>query len=132
MSSGKRRTSRARSPTSEDRHDGNGSARTPASRHARRFLFCDTNAWTTLQWSLRSYGTADARLHELVDRTVADYTWFLCANDFGWIQDGTREMVGAASGEFQEQQIRDLERRGIPYVTVSGPVEERVEQVMAR
>jgi len=100
-----------------------------ASRHARRFLFCDTNAWTTLHWSLRSYGTADGRLHELVDRTVADYTWFLCANDFGWIQDGTREMAGAASGEFQEQQARDLERRGIPYVTVTGPVEQRIEQI---
>ena len=23
-----------------------------AARHAREFLFCDTNAWTTLQWSL--------------------------------------------------------------------------------
>ena len=22
-------------------------------RHARRFLFCDTNAWSTLHWSLR-------------------------------------------------------------------------------
>jgi HTH-type transcriptional regulator, transcriptional repressor of NAD biosynthesis genes len=102
-----------------------------ACRHARRYLFCDTNAWTTLHWSLRSYGTADARLQELVDRTQDDYTWFLCANDFGWIQDGTREMAGAESGKFQEQQIRDLERRGIPYVTVTGPVEQRVEQVRA-
>ena len=103
----------------------------PRRRHARRYLFCDTNAWTTLHWSLRSYGTADARLHELVDRTQDDYTWFLCANDFGWIQDGTREMAGAESGKFQEQQIRDLERRGIPYVTLTGPVEQRVEQVKA-
>ena len=65
-----------------------------AARHARRYLFCDTNAWTTLHWSLRSYGTADARLHELVDRTVDDYTWFVCDNDFPWVQDGTREMAG--------------------------------------
>ena len=40
-------------------------------------------------------------------------------------------MAGAESGKFQEQQIRDLERRGIPYVTVTGPVEQRVEQVKA-
>lgn len=100
-----------------------------AARHSRRFLFCDTNAWTTLQWSLRSYGTADARLHELVDRTVDDYIWFLCDNDFGWVQDGTREMAGAASGRFQQQHIDDLERRGIPYTTLSGSVEERVAQV---
>jgi NadR type nicotinamide-nucleotide adenylyltransferase len=100
-----------------------------AARHSRRFLFCDTNAWTTLQWSLRSYGTADARLHELVDRTVGDYIWFLCDNDFGWVQDGTREMAGPASGRFQQQHIDDLERRGIHYATVSGSVEERVRQV---
>ena len=100
-----------------------------AARHARQFLFCDTNAWTTLQWALRAYGSADARLRDLVDRTMSDYTWFLCANDFGWIQDGTREMDGAASHEFQEQHVHDLARRGIPYVTVSGPLEERVQQV---
>ncbi len=100
-----------------------------AARHSRRYLFCDTNAWTTLHWSLRSYGTADARLHELVDATVGDYTWFLCDNDFPWVDDGTREMRGAAADEFQHQQVRDLERRGIPYVTLSGPVEQRVARV---
>lgn len=100
-----------------------------AVRHLRDFLFCDTNAWTTWLWSLRAHGTADARLHELVDRTLADYTWILCDNDFGWVPDGTREMEGPASGEFQQQHIRDLERRGIPYLTVSGPVEERVARI---
>ena len=100
-----------------------------AARHSRRFLFCDTNAWTTLHWSLRSYGTADARLHELVDRTVGDYIWFLCDNDFGWVQDWTREMAGEASGRFQQQHVDDLARRQIPYTTVSGSVEERVRQV---
>ena len=100
-----------------------------AVRHSRAFLFCDTNAWTTLLWSLRGYGTADARLHELVDRTVGDYTWILCDNDFGWVPDGTREMEGPASGDFQQEHIRDLERRGIPFLTVSGPLEERVQRL---
>ena len=48
----------------------------------------------TLQWSLKSYGCADARLHQLVDATVGDYTWIVCDNDFGWVQDGTRELAG--------------------------------------
>ncbi len=102
-----------------------------ALRHSRRFLFCDTNAWTTLQWSLRSYRTADARLHELVNRTMSDYLWVLCDNDFGWIQDGTREMAGAESGRFQDQQIADLDRRQISYTVVSGPLERRVACVEA-
>jgi HTH-type transcriptional repressor of NAD biosynthesis genes len=102
-----------------------------ALRHSRRFLFCDTNAWTTLHWSLRSYGTADARLYELVDRTAHEYLWVVCDNDFGWIQDGTREMAGGESARFQEQQIADLERRRIPYAVVSGPVEQRIARVEA-
>jgi NadR type nicotinamide-nucleotide adenylyltransferase len=102
-----------------------------AARHARRFLFCDTNAWTTLQWALRTHGTADTRLHDLVERTVDDYTWFLCDNDFGWVRDGTREMEGRASQEFQDQHVRALAERGIRYVKVSGPLEDRVAQVKA-
>jgi HTH-type transcriptional regulator, transcriptional repressor of NAD biosynthesis genes len=100
-----------------------------AARHSRRFLFCDTNAWSTLHWSLRSYGTADARLNDLVDRTVGDCRWFLCDNDFGWVRDGTRELEGSAAAAFQRQHIVDLERSGIPFVTVSGPLDERVRQV---
>jgi HTH-type transcriptional regulator, transcriptional repressor of NAD biosynthesis genes len=96
---------------------------------ARRFLFCDTNAWTTLQWSLRSYGTADARLTSLVDDTIGEYTWFLCADDFPWVQDGTRELVDGESGRFQEQQRRDLDARGIRYTLLTGPLERRLEQV---
>ena len=102
-----------------------------AVRNARRFLFCDTNAWTTLQWSLGSFGCADARLHELVDSTIADYVWVLCGNEFGWVQDGTRELEGELSSAFQRQQIDDLVARGIDFLAVAGTVEERVEQVSA-
>jgi len=100
-----------------------------ALRHARDFLFCDTTAWTTMHWSLRSYGTADARLVALVDSTMDEYLWILCDNDFGWVQDGTREMIDGEAARFQEQQRDDLERRGVGYRILSGPLEERVEQM---
>ena len=96
-----------------------------ARRHARSFLFCDTNPWTTLHWSLRSYGTADARLYELVDRVVDDYVWMVCANDFEWVDDGTRELRGELGTQFQRQQVADLERRGIEFHVLDGSVEER-------
>jgi NadR type nicotinamide-nucleotide adenylyltransferase len=99
-------------------------------RHARSFLFCDTNAWTTLHWSLRSYGCADDRLHALVDRTIGEYVWIVCDNDFGWVQDGTRELAGDAAAAFQEQQIRDLEARGVAFHVVSGSVDARVARVL--
>jgi len=100
-----------------------------AARHSRRYVFCDTNAWTTLHWSLRTYATADARLHELVDETAHDYTWFVCDNDFPWVKDSTRELAGEAADQFQQQQIDDLERRGLPYVLLTGPIEQRVQRV---
>jgi NadR type nicotinamide-nucleotide adenylyltransferase len=99
--------------------------------HAREFLFCDTTAWTTLQWSLNSYGYADARLHRLVDATVGDYTWIVCDNDFGWVQDGTRELAGPLSSAFQRRQLDDLTARGVDFAVVSGSVEQRVTQVLA-
>lgn len=102
-----------------------------AARHAARFLFCDTTAWTTLHWSLRSHGCADQRLHDLVDATTGDYVWVVCQDDFGWIDDGTREMAGGEAHRFQLQQEDDLQRRGIPYVVAAGPVDERVARVMA-
>lgn len=98
-----------------------------AARQARSFVFCDTNAWTTLHWSLRSFGTADARLYELVEQTADDYVWVLCDNDFGWVQDGTRELADGEAARFQQQQIDDLDERGITYATVSGSLETRVE-----
>jgi HTH-type transcriptional regulator, transcriptional repressor of NAD biosynthesis genes len=100
-----------------------------ARRHARRFLFCDTNAWTTLHWSLWAYGTADARLRALVDETIHEYVWVVCADDFGWVQDGTREMGDGKAAVFQRQQIADLERRGVDYLYVGGSVEERAAAV---
>jgi NadR type nicotinamide-nucleotide adenylyltransferase len=100
-----------------------------AARHANRYLFCDTTAWTTMHWSLRSYGCADARLVDLVDRTMGEYIWILCDNDFAWVQDGTREMAGGEADRFQEQQRRDLTQRVSRWHLVSGSVEERVRSV---
>jgi NadR type nicotinamide-nucleotide adenylyltransferase len=100
-----------------------------ALRHARDFLFCDTNPWTTLHWSLLSYGTADARLIELAERTMGDYIWVLCADDFDWVQDGTRELADGRARAFQQQQEDDLRRRGVEYIVAKGTLDERAELV---
>jgi len=97
--------------------------------HSRRFLFCDTTPWTTLHWSLRGYGTADPRLRDLADRTMSEYTWFVCDDDFPWIQDGWREMGDGEAHRFQRQQVDDLDARGVPYLVLSGTIEQRLERV---
>lgn len=101
-------------------------------RHARRFLFCDTTPWTTLHWCLWMHGTADPRLVELADRTMDDYTWFLCADDFPWVQDGWREMPNGDAHRFQQQQVDDLVERGVPYVELTGSIEKRVADALSR
>jgi NadR type nicotinamide-nucleotide adenylyltransferase len=104
--------------------------REEAAKHqARDFVFCDTNVWTTLQWSLMAYGAADARLHDLVEKTKDEYVWIVCAPDFGWVDDGVRELRGRKAANFQESQIKDLDKRGINWHYVEGPVEARVDQV---
>jgi HTH-type transcriptional repressor of NAD biosynthesis genes len=98
--------------------------------HSREFLFCDTNPWTTLQWSLMYHGTADARLYDLVARTKNDYTWILCKNDIPWVQDGTRELFGEKANELQNQIWAGV--NGITdgnYHTVYGSVENRIRMV---
>ena len=100
-------------------------------RHdARGFLFCDTTPWTTLQWCLWMHGTADPRLQALADETMGDYTWFVCADDFPWVQDGWRVMGDGAARRFQQQQLSDLDARKIPYVLLEGPAEHRLETAL--
>jgi HTH-type transcriptional regulator, transcriptional repressor of NAD biosynthesis genes len=100
-----------------------------ALRNANELLFCDTNAWTTMMWSKMYYGTADARLVDLAKRTKDEYIWFLCENDFGWVQDGTRELAGEKSVEFQKANELALGEWGIGYTALYGTLDGRVAKV---
>lgn len=95
---------------------------------ANRYLFCDTNAWTTYQWSLLYYGTADEKLKRLAYDTKDEYIWFLCGNEFGWVNDGSREL-GHNHKEFQITQGAELMRMGVVPNFLRGDVESRVRQV---
>jgi NadR type nicotinamide-nucleotide adenylyltransferase len=101
-----------------------------AALHANRFLFCDTNAWTTMQWSIMYHKTVDARIRELVEKTKDEYKWFLCTNDFGWIEDGVRELTGEKSLNFHKQIEHNLKVLGVNYHVIGGSIEDRVSQVM--
>lgn len=93
---------------------------------ADRYLFIDTSPLTTLFYSLHLFGKADPELvwlsHRHYDRT------FLCAPDFDFVQDGTRE-----GGGFRERQhewyLQKLSERAIPYTLLTGDLNERIEQV---
>lgn len=100
-----------------------------AALHSNRFLFCDTNAWTTMLWSQMYYKSADARLVELARRTKDEYKWFLCDNDFDWVQDGYRELEGNKAPNFQRDNYDALNKWDIDFKFLSGTLEERVSRV---
>jgi len=97
-----------------------------AAGHANRFLFCDTSPLTTLFFSRLLFGRAAAELERLAGRRY-DLT-LLCAPDFGFVQDDIRH-----GGSFRHEQhawyLRELEGRGIPYLLVTGSIEERVARI---
>lgn len=97
-----------------------------ASRNANRYLFCDTSPLTTLFYSRRLFGRADPALEQMAKRTYDVVV--LCAPDFPFVQDGTRQ-----PDSFREEQHRwylgEFQQRHMPYLTVTGDVEQRVLQV---
>lgn len=103
-------------------------ARTPG---VNRWVFCDTNAATTLMWSYLLTGTALPELHALADACRARYAHtVLCADDLAHEQDGWR--ANAAVRTVQQGFIRqELGTRGIPFLEVQGGVAARVAQVRA-
>ncbi len=97
-----------------------------AARQANRFLICDTSPLTTLFYSRELFGRADPELEQLACRPYRAVV--LCAPDFPFVQDGTRQ-----DAAFRERQhrwyLQELERRGLPFRVVEGPLEARVQAV---
>jgi len=100
-----------------------------ASLQAGRFLFCDTSPLTTLFYSQHLFQRAEPKLEELAQRRYDLVV--LCAADFAFVQDGTRQ-----DASFRERQnawyINELNRRGVPFLQVTGGLSERIAQVSQR
>lgn len=99
---------------------------------ARRWLFVDTNALTTLLLGIqfRQVGNPPpAELLRCADdcRTRYAHT-FVCADDIPYEEQDVRENE-AWRGRIQQLVIDDLRARGIPHTVVRGSVEQRAAQV---
>jgi nicotinamide riboside kinase len=98
---------------------------------ARRYLFVDTSALTTLLlgYEFGHVELAPAGLLRHADECKHRYAHhFVCADDIPFVQDGVRE-----SEQWRRRihalVLQDLEARGIAYTIVRGTVEERAAQV---
>ncbi|MCM3631156.1 AAA family ATPase [Paenibacillus glycanilyticus] len=98
---------------------------------ARDVLFTDTNAMTTYMFSLYYHGIAHPKLVELASRCASRYDLvFLCEDDIPY--DDTPDRSGEVNRQtFQKRIVADLIERKIPFISIRGSLEERVEQVKA-
>lgn len=97
-----------------------------AGRKARRYLFCDTSPLTTLFYSLFMFNRADPGLIRLSQRHY-DHI-FLCAPDFPFVQDGTRQEEGFRLIQ-HDWYLSELGKKGIIPQLLTGPVDQRIRQV---
>jgi NadR type nicotinamide-nucleotide adenylyltransferase len=93
---------------------------------ANKYLFTDTNAITTYMFSLYYHGTVHDNLKALAKSIESRYDLvFVCDVDIPY--DDTWDRSGDTNRKiFQEQIIDDLDSRRIPYLIVSGTLEERI------
>jgi nicotinamide riboside kinase len=100
--------------------------------YARRYLFVDTNALTTLLLGLE-FGQVSApappALLRCADECRDRYAHtFVCADDIPYEEQPAREDE-AWRARIHQLVLKDLEARGIAYTLVTGSVEERALQV---
>lgn len=92
-----------------------------------KMLVCDTSPLTTLFYSHVMFKRASSKLVAMADRKY-DYV-YLCLPDIDFEQDGTRR-----DSEFRmsghQWYVGELVRRNIPFKTVGGTVEERVNFIV--
>lgn len=91
------------------------------------WLVCDTSPLTTLFYSLYLFGRAEEKLYELARRPYDIVV--LCSADIPFIQDGTRQDEAFRQLQ-QEWYERELRYRGITFLSVSGTIAQRIEQIL--
>lgn len=101
-------------------------------QRSNRFLFVDTNATTTLQFSLHYHGNADSKLVELAQSCGTRYDlFFVCQPDIPY--DDTWDRSGAVQRASFHQQIEsDLEQRKTPFTRLFGSLKQRAQDVAAQ
>ncbi|WP_298610119.1 AAA family ATPase [uncultured Thiothrix sp.] len=103
-----------------------------AALKAKRYLICDTNAFTTWHFAHYYHGFALPELTQLAEQGWQRYAQvWVCDIDFPYAD--TWERSGETNQrEFQAFILQQLKERQIPYRMVSGSVEERVRTVLSQ
>lgn len=95
-----------------------------ASQATTGVVIVDTDALATEVWRERYLGTETT-----VPSSTADL-YVVCAPDFAWVQDGTRESADQRQA-MHERTLDLVGRAGVDHVVVEGPRADRVKAVSA-
>lgn len=90
---------------------------------ANKILFCDTDVITTQLYSRHYLGTVPDVLYDL-EKEIRYDQYFLFDIDVPWIADGLRDL-GHKRQEMFDLFRKELEKRNINYLTVSGDYSDR-------
>lgn len=94
---------------------------------SNRWLVCDTSPLTTALYSQVLFDRVDPALEVLTTRHY-DHV-FLCAPDFEFVQDGTRQ-DSAFRQHQQDWYEQELTQRDIAFTVVKGKVSDRLEYIL--
>lgn len=98
-------------------------------QQANQYLFTDTNALTTYQFSLHYHGQAAPALVDLAHQSVSRYDLvFVCETDIPYEDTWDRSGEGDRS-IFQKQLLSELILRKVPFFPLRGDLETRVQKV---
>lgn len=88
----------------------------------------DTDTLVTAVWHERYLGSADPELDTMASEALPDL-YLMCAPDFEWVQDGTRESKDHRR-EMHGRMLSRAEASGRPVAVLQGTHEERLVQAV--
>jgi nicotinamide riboside kinase len=90
------------------------------------YILCDTDMLTYLIWQEEKYGYVTPLLHDLWKKQKPE-VYMLCTPDIPWEPDPLRENPHDRDRLFVKYE-KYLEECGIPFIVLSGSVEERTQK----
>jgi HTH-type transcriptional repressor of NAD biosynthesis genes len=99
-----------------------------ARRDANRLVFHDTDLLSTVIYARHYFGSCPPEVEAMLEARPADL-YLLCAIDVPWVADGAQRDRGDRREEMQSLFREALVSRRLPFVEVSGSVEERISAV---
>ncbi len=100
-----------------------------ARRSAHGLVILDTDALVTKVWHRRYLDSENPPLEKLVNAFLPDL-YFVCAPDFEWVHDGTRESPNYRNSMHLDT-LQLIANTGVPFIELTGDQSKRLKEAVA-